>query len=63
VDFGLTKEQTLLAELVDRMVKENIALERFYRDMDLHMLHDRDIVAQIVGASELGEPFDLNQTH
>jgi len=24
------------------------------------MLHDRDIAAQIVGASELGEPFDLN---
>ena len=33
MDFGLTKEQTLLAELVGRMVKENIALERFYRDM------------------------------
>jgi len=45
------------------MVKENIALERFYRDMYLHMLHDRDIAAQIVGASELGEPFDLNQNH
>ena len=63
MDFGLTKEQTLLAELVGRMVKENIALERFYRDMHLHMLHDRDIAAQIVGASELGEPFDLNQNH
>ena len=45
------------------MVKENIALERFYHDMHLHMLHDRDIAAQIVGASELGEPFDLNRNH
>lgn len=39
-------------------------LERFYRDMHLHMLHGRhDIAAQIVGASELGEPFDVNRTH
>ena len=63
MDFGLTKEQTLLVERVGRMVKENIALERFYRDMHLHMLHDRDIAVQIVGAAELGEPFDLNQNH
>ena len=40
MDFGVTKEQTLLVERVGRMVKENIALERFYRDMHLHMLHD-----------------------
>ena len=39
-------------------------LERFYRDMHLHMMHGRhDIAAQIVGASELGEPFDVNRTH
>ena len=39
-------------------------LERFYRDMHLHMMHGRhDIAAQIVGASELGEPFDTNRTH
>lgn len=39
-------------------------LERFYRDMHLHMLHGRhDVAAQIVGASELGEPFDVNRTH
>lgn len=39
-------------------------LERFYRDMHLHMMHGRhDIAAQIVGASELGEPFDTNRNH
>jgi hypothetical protein len=39
-------------------------LERFYRDMRLHMLHGRhDIAAQIVGASELGEPYDVNRAH
>jgi alkylation response protein AidB-like acyl-CoA dehydrogenase len=37
-------------------------LERFYRDMHLHMLHGRhDVAAQIVGASELGEPYDVNR--
>jgi alkylation response protein AidB-like acyl-CoA dehydrogenase len=39
-------------------------LERFYRDMHLHMLHGRhDVAAQIVGASELGEPYDVNRNH
>ena len=39
-------------------------LERFYRDMHLHMMHGRhDIAAQIVGASELGEEFDTNRNH
>jgi alkylation response protein AidB-like acyl-CoA dehydrogenase len=39
-------------------------LERFYRDMHLHMMHGRhDIAAQIVGASELGETYDVNRTH
>jgi alkylation response protein AidB-like acyl-CoA dehydrogenase len=39
-------------------------LERFYRDMHLHMMHGRhDIAAQIVGAAELGEPYDVNRTH
>jgi len=39
-------------------------LERFYRDMHLHMMHGRhDIAAQIVGASELGEPYDTNRNH
>ena len=39
-------------------------LERFYRDMHLHMMHGRhDIAAQIVGASEFGEPYDVNRTH
>jgi alkylation response protein AidB-like acyl-CoA dehydrogenase len=39
-------------------------LERFYRDMHLHMLHGRhDIAAQIVGAAELGEPYDINRNH
>jgi alkylation response protein AidB-like acyl-CoA dehydrogenase len=39
-------------------------LERFYRDMHLHMMHGRhDVAAQIVGAAELGEPFDVNRTH
>lgn len=39
-------------------------LERFYRDMHLHMMHGRhDIAAQIVGASEFGEPFDTNRNH
>jgi alkylation response protein AidB-like acyl-CoA dehydrogenase len=39
-------------------------LERFYRDMHLHMMHGRhDIAAQIVGASEFGEPYDINRTH
>lgn len=39
-------------------------LERFYRDMHLHMMHGRhDIAAQIVGAAELGEPFDTNRNH
>ena len=39
-------------------------LERFYRDMHLHMMHGRhDAAAQIVGAAELGEPYDVNRTH
>lgn len=39
-------------------------LERFYRDMHLHMMHGRhDIAAQIVGAAELGESYDVNRTH
>jgi alkylation response protein AidB-like acyl-CoA dehydrogenase len=39
-------------------------LERFYRDMHSHMMHGRhDVAAQIVGASELGEPYDVNRTH
>ena len=39
-------------------------LERFYRDMHLHLMHGRhDIAAQIVGAAELGEPYDVNRTH
>ena len=39
-------------------------LERFYRDMHLHMLHGRhDVAAQIVGAAELGEPYDVNRAH
>ena len=39
-------------------------LERFYRDMHLHMMHGRhDVAAQIVGAAELGEPYDVNRTH
>ena len=42
----------------------NHPLERFYRDMHLHMMHGRhDIAAQIVGAAELGEPFDTNRNH
>jgi alkylation response protein AidB-like acyl-CoA dehydrogenase len=43
---------------------EKHPLERFYRDMHLHMMHGRhDVAAQIVGASELGEPYDVNRTH
>ena len=43
---------------------ERHPLERFYRDMHLHMMHGRhDIAAQIVGAAELGEPYDVNRTH
>jgi alkylation response protein AidB-like acyl-CoA dehydrogenase len=43
---------------------ERFPLERFYRDMHLHMMHGRhDVAAQIVGASELGEPYDVNRTH
>jgi alkylation response protein AidB-like acyl-CoA dehydrogenase len=39
-------------------------LERFYRDMHLHMMHGRhDVAAQIVGAAELGEPYDTNRNH
>jgi alkylation response protein AidB-like acyl-CoA dehydrogenase len=39
-------------------------LERFFRDMHLHMMHSRhDIAAQVVGAAELGEPFDVNRAH
>ena len=42
----------------------NHPLERFYRDMHLHMMHGRhDIAAQIAGAAELGEPYDVNRTH
>jgi alkylation response protein AidB-like acyl-CoA dehydrogenase len=41
---------------------EKHPLERFYRDMHVHMLHGRhDIAAQIVGASELGESYDVNR--
>jgi hypothetical protein len=54
MDFGLTKEQLF----------QKHPLERFYRDMHLHMLRGRhDIASQIVGAFELGEPFDLNWNH
>jgi alkylation response protein AidB-like acyl-CoA dehydrogenase len=43
---------------------QKFPLERFYRDMHLHMLHGRhDIAAQIVGASELGEAYDVNRNH
>jgi len=43
---------------------EKHPLERFYRDMHLHMMHGRhDVAAQIVGAAELGEPYDVNRTH
>ena len=43
---------------------EKHPLERFCRDMHVHMLHGRhDIAAQIVGASEFGEPYDVNRTH
>ncbi|NIO09203.1 MAG: hypothetical protein GTO40_14805 [Deltaproteobacteria bacterium] len=43
---------------------EQHPLERFCRDMHVHMLHGRhDIAAQIVGASEFGEPYDVNRTH
>jgi alkylation response protein AidB-like acyl-CoA dehydrogenase len=43
---------------------ERFPLERFYRDMHLHMMHGRhDVAAQIVGASELGEPYDVNRMH
>lgn len=39
-------------------------LERFYRDMHLHMMHGRhDIAAQVVGAAELGEAYDVNRAH
>jgi alkylation response protein AidB-like acyl-CoA dehydrogenase len=39
-------------------------LERFYRDMHLHMMHGRhDIAAQVVGAAELGQPYDVNRIH
>jgi alkylation response protein AidB-like acyl-CoA dehydrogenase len=43
---------------------QNHPLERFYRDMHLHMMHGRhDIAAQVVGASELGETYDVNRAH
>jgi len=43
---------------------EKHPLERFCRDMHVHMLHGRhDIAAQIVGAAEFGEPYDVNRTH
>jgi alkylation response protein AidB-like acyl-CoA dehydrogenase len=43
---------------------QNHLLERFYRDMHLHMMHGRhDIAAQVVGASELGEAYDVNRAH
>lgn len=43
---------------------QNHPLERFYRDMHLHMIHGRhDIAAQVVGASELGEAYDVNRAH
>jgi alkylation response protein AidB-like acyl-CoA dehydrogenase len=43
---------------------QNHPLQRFYRDMHVHMLHGRhDVAAQIVGAAELGETFDVNRTH
>jgi alkylation response protein AidB-like acyl-CoA dehydrogenase len=41
---------------------EKHPLERFYRDMHVHMLHGvQDVSAQIVGAAELGEPYDVNR--
>jgi alkylation response protein AidB-like acyl-CoA dehydrogenase len=43
---------------------QNHPLERIYRDMHLHMMHGRhDIAAQVVGASELGEAYDVNRAH
>jgi len=42
---------------------EKYPLERMVRDMHVHMLHGRhDIAAQVVGAAELGESYDLNRT-
>jgi len=38
-------------------------LERFFRDMHVHMLHGyHDTPAQVVGAAELGEPYDVSKT-
>ncbi len=43
---------------------EKHPLERFCRDMHVHMLHGRhDIAAQVVGAAEFGETYDVNRTH
>jgi alkylation response protein AidB-like acyl-CoA dehydrogenase len=37
-------------------------LERFFRDMHVHMLHGyHDAPAQVVGAAELGEPYDVTK--
>lgn len=37
-------------------------LERFFRDMHVHMLHGHhDAAAQVVGAQQLGEPYDVNR--
>jgi alkylation response protein AidB-like acyl-CoA dehydrogenase len=37
-------------------------LERFFRDMHVHMLHGyHDTPAQVVGAAELGEPYDITK--
>jgi len=42
---------------------EKYPLERLLRDMHVHGLHGRhDIAALVVGAAELGEPYDLNRT-
>jgi hypothetical protein len=41
---------------------ERYPLERLYRDGQLHMLHSRlDVVAHMVGAAELGQPYDVNR--
>ena len=54
MDFGFTAEQQ---ELIRRV--QQVVTERIYT-----CLHGRhDIAAQIVGASELGEPYDTNRNH
>jgi alkylation response protein AidB-like acyl-CoA dehydrogenase len=71
---GTLEAKWLTQEVLSRIIKlggdvagstalfQKYPLERYYRDMHVHMTHSRQIVsAQILGASELGADYNINR--